>query len=73
MKQGCFWGSIAVSDLLHADAQAMLCTATQKTPLATVVPMSPEERVEFERTVPKQYHNYTGVFSEAAAASFPPH
>ena len=28
MKQGCFWGLIVVSDLLHADAQAMLRAAT---------------------------------------------
>ena len=73
MKQGCFWGSIAVSDLLHADAQATLRAATPKPPLAPVVPMSPEERAEFERTVPEQYHDYADVFSEAAAASLPPH
>ena len=73
MKQGCFWGSIAVSDLLHTDAQAMLRAATPKPPPATVVPMSPEEHAEFERTVPKQYHNYANVFSEAAATSLPPH
>ena len=35
--------------------------------------MSPEERAEFERTVPEQYHDYADVFSEAAAASLPPH
>ena len=73
MKQGCFWGSIAVSDLLHADAQATLRAATPKPPPAPVVPMSPEERAEFERTVPEQYHDYADVFSEAAAASLPPH
>ena len=73
MKQGCFWGLIAVSDLLHADAQATLRTATPKPPLATVVPMSPKERAEFERTVHKQYHDYADVFSETAAASLPPH
>ena len=73
MKQGCFWGSIAVSDLLHADAQATLRAATPKPPPAPVVPMSPKERAEFKRTVPEQYHDYADVFSEAAAASLPPH
>ena len=69
MKQGYFWGSIVVSDILHTDAQATLRTATPKPPPATVVPMSPKERVKFEHTVPKQYHNYADVFSKAAAAS----
>ena len=73
MKQGCFWGSIAVSDLLHADAQATLRAATPKPPPAPVVPMSPEEQAEFKRTVPEQYHDYANVFSKTAAASLPPH
>ena len=58
---------------LHADAQATLRAATPKPTPAPVVPMSPEERAEFERTVPEQYHDYADVFSEAAAASLPPH
>ena len=73
MKQGCFWGSIAVYNLLHADAQASLRAATPKPPPATMVPKSPEERAEFKHTVPKQYHDHADVFSQTAAASLPPH
>ena len=49
---------VAVSDLLHADTQATLRAATPKPPPAPVAPMSPEERAEFERMVPEQYHDY---------------
>ena len=73
MKRGCFWGSIVVSNVLHAVAQATLRAATPKPPPATMKPMSPKERAEFKRMVPKQYHDYADVFSKLAAASLPPH
>ena len=75
MKQGCFWGSLSVSDLVHAEAQSALRASARDAaaPPSPPAGMTPEERELFERTVPSEYHDYADVFSAAEAASLPPH
>ena len=74
MKQGCFWGSLSVSDLAHAEAHAAF--RAQRPPPVAQQPkatMSPAECAQFESSVPAEYHEFADVFSAADAKALPPH
>ena len=73
MKHGCFWGTLSVSDLEHAEARGALRAQTTKPTPPAPAPMDPTERELFEHTVPAAYHDYAEVFSSAEAAYLPPH
>ena len=73
MKHGCFWGTLSVSDLEHAEARGALRAQTTKPTPPAPAPMDPAERELFERTVPAAYHDYADVSSSAEAAYLPPH
>lgn len=77
MKQGYYWGSLAISDLdsINIDLRSSMAVPPAPTHLVATckpIPLTTEECDLMEHMVPSQYHDYADVFSAAEADGLGP-